>query len=168
MRSKAPPFLALGLVIVALGSCDVAQDRPPDEIEISGALYVDLNVDLPCAEQRGPNELSGIVLTFTDATGTILGSASTGTLQVRELQPGRPGTEGWANPGCRFFAAYSVTSVPAASYRVEFTVPPPRPGPGGGYFQGVQDLVPQTISHDDLRANEFLWSFEVQPSYVAS
>ena len=166
MRRKVPPILALGLAIIALGGCEFGRETPSDQIGISGALYVDFNVDLPCAGQQGPDELSGIALTFTDATGTTLGRASTGPLQVRELQPGQPGTEGWANPGCRFFAAYSVTSAPAASYRVEFTVPPPRPGPGGGYFQGVQDLVPQTISHDELRANAFVWSFEVQPAFV--
>ena len=166
MRRKAPPILALGLAIIALGGCEFGRETQSDDIGISGALYVDFNVDLPCAGQQGPDELSGIDLTFTDATGTTLGSASTGPLQVRELQPGQPGTEGWTNPGCRFFAAYSVTSASAASYRVEFTVPPPRPGPGGGYFQGVQDLVPQTISHDELRANSFTWSFEVQPAFV--
>ena len=166
MRHKMPLVLAFGLAVVALIGCDFARETPSDQIGISGALYVDFNVDLPCAGQQGPDELSGIGLTFTDATGSTLGRASTGPLQVRELQPGQPGTEGWTNPGCRFFAAYSLTSAPAASYRVEFTVPPPRPGPGGGYFQGVQDLVPQTISHDELRANAFNWSFEVQPSYV--
>jgi hypothetical protein len=158
--------LTFGLVVVALVGCDFATEPPSDQIAISGAVFVDLNVDVPCAAQQGPNELSGIGLTFTDATGTMLGSALTGPLQVRELQPGRPGTEGWANPGCQFLAAYSVTVAPAASYRVEFTVPPPRPGPGGGYFQGVQDLRPQTISSDTLRANDLMWSFEVQPSYV--
>jgi hypothetical protein len=163
MRCKVPPILVLGLAIIALGGCEFGRGSPSDQIAISGALYVDFNVDLPCAGQQGPNELSGIDLTFTDGTGTTLGRASTGPLQVRDLQPG---TEGWANPGCRFFAAYSVTSAPAASYRVEFTVPPPTPGPGGGYFQGVQDLVSQTISHDELRANAYVWSFEVQPSYV--
>jgi hypothetical protein len=166
MPCKVPPILALGLAIIALGGCEFGRDAPPDQIGISGALYADFNVDLPCTGQQGPDELSGINLTFTDATGMTLGRASTGPLQVRALQPGQPGTEGWANPGCRFFAVYSVTSVPAETYRVEFTVPPPRPGPGGGYFQGVQDLVPQTISHDELRANAFIWSFEVQPSYV--
>ena len=167
MRRKVPPILALGLAIVALGGCEFDRETLSDRIEISGALYVDFNVDLPCAGQQGPEELSGIDLTFTDATGTTLGRTSTGPLQVRELQPGQPGTEGWANPGCRFYAAYSVTSAPAASYRVDFTVPPPRPGPGGGWFQGVQDLVPQTISHDELLANAFTWSFEVQPAFVA-
>ena len=166
MRHKMPLVLAFSLAVVALIGCDFARESPSDQIGISGALYVDFNVDLPCAGQQGPDELSGITLTFTDATGATLGSALTGPLQVHELQPGQPGTEGWANPGCRFFAAYSVTSAPAASYRVEFTVAPPRPGPGGGYFQGVHDLVPQTISHDELRANAFYWSFEVQPSYV--
>jgi hypothetical protein len=166
MWHKVPRALAYGLVLLSPLGCDFAAETPSDRIGISGALFVDVNVDLPCAGQQGPNELSGIKLTFTDAAGMALGSAITGPLQVSELPQGRPGTEGWANAGCRFMAAYSVTMAPAASYRVEFDVPPPRPGPGGGYFQGVQDLVPQTISHDELRANAFSWSFEVQPSYV--
>jgi hypothetical protein len=166
MWHKLPRGLAFSLAVVALIGCDTARETPSHQVGISGALYVDFNVDLPCARQQGPNELSGIKLTFTDATGTTLGSATTGPLQVHELELGRPGTEGWTNPGCRFLAAYSVTLTPADSYRVEFTVPPPRPGPGGGYFQGVQDLVPLTTSHDELRANAFMWSFKVQPSYV--
>jgi hypothetical protein len=166
MRHEVPQVLAFCLALVALMGCDLARESPSDQTQISGALFVNVNVDLPCAGQQGLNELSGIELTFTDATGTTLGSARTGPLQVRELELGRPGTEGWANPGCRFLAAYAVTLTPAASYRVEFTVPPPRPGPGGGYFQGIHDLVPQTVSHDELRANAFMWSFEVQPSYV--
>jgi len=124
MRRNVPPILALGLAIIALGAFAFGRETPSDQIEISGALYVDFNVDLPCAGQQGPGELSGMALTFTDATGTTLGSASTGPLQVRELQPGRPGTEGWANPGCRFFAAYSELTGLAASDAAKFPVPP--------------------------------------------
>ncbi len=158
--------LAIGLALATLLGCAPTREIPSDQVLISGALYVDLNVDLPCASNRVLVSSQEIGITFLDPTGTALGSAITGPLQVTELSRGRPGTEGWANPGCRFLAAYSVALTPASAYRVEFVVPPPRPGPGGGYFQGVQDLVPQAISHDELRVNEFTWSFEVQPSYV--
>ncbi|CAN5530236.1 hypothetical protein BH20CHL7_BH20CHL7_07050 [soil metagenome] len=135
-------------------------------VTITGALYVDVVVDLPCAEQQGPSELSGVGLTFTDRTGVVLRRAATGLLQVQDLPPGRPGTDGWANTGCRSFAAYSVTTVPVEAYRVEFNAAPPRVGPGGGYFQGVQELAPQAIAHDELAAMAFTWTFEVPPSYA--
>jgi hypothetical protein len=164
-RRTATTILTLGLAL-ALGACGATMAPTPGGVTITGALYVDVVVDLPCDEQQGPSELSGVGLTFTDGTGVVLGRAATGALQVQDLPPGRPGTEGWANAGCRFFAPYSVTTVPVQAYRVEFSAAPPRVGPGGGYFQGVLELAPQAISHDDLAAMAFTWTFEVQPSYA--
>jgi hypothetical protein len=34
------------------------------------------------------------------------------------------------------------------------------------YFQGVQELAPQAIAHDELAAMAFTWTFEMQPSYA--
>jgi hypothetical protein len=65
---------AYGLAGFALMGCDLAGETLCDRIGISGALFVDVNVDLPCAGQQGPTELSGIKLTFTDATGIAHGS----------------------------------------------------------------------------------------------
>ena len=165
MRHVVRPVVALGLTTAALLGCGVSGETS-DHVRISGALYVDVIVDAPCAEQQGPGELSSVVLTFTDATGAGLGRGVSGPLEVQQLEPGRPGTEGWTNPGCRFFATYVATVTTAASYRVEFSAPPPKPGPAGSYFQGFHELEPQTVTHDELRANAFTWSFEVQPSYV--
>lgn len=164
-RRTALTILTLGLA-VTLGGCGSTTAPTLDSVTITGALYVNVFVDLPCAEQQGPSELSGVDLTFTGGTGVVLGRAATGPVQVHDLPPGRPGTEGWANPGCRFFAAYSVTTVPVDAYRVEFSAAPPRVEPGGGYFQGVQELTPKAISHDELAAMAFIWTFEVQPSYA--
>lgn len=164
-RRTATTVLTLGLAL-ALGGCDTTTAPTPGGVTITGALYVDVLVDLPCAEQRGPSALSGVDLVFTDPAGVVLGQAVTGPLQVQDLPPGRPGTAGWANPGCRFFAAYSVTTVPVEAYRVEFDAAPPQIEPGGGYFQGVHELGPQTIALDELAAMGFTWSFEVPPSYA--
>ena len=54
----------------------------------------------------------------------------------------------------------------ASGYRVEFDPPEPRELPGGGFFQGAEDLEPQSISYQELEERGFEWSFEAEPLFA--
>lgn len=124
-----------------------------------GGVFTDFHVDGPCELSEDsfgqPEELSGIILTFTDPDGVLLGEATTGALQIESL-----------DYGCRYLAEYSLTLPPASAYTVDFDPPTPRNFPFGGYFEGAEELETQDISHVDLEAAGFEWSFEAPPQYV--
>lgn len=144
--------------VMLAGCAGLGDERRGSQIEIHGEVFSEHRVDLPCPEQAAdesrPQELSGIELSFSNAEGDHLGTATTGPLEVEPL-----------DYGCRFYAEYRVTISPAARYRVEFDPPPPR-DVSGGYFEGAELLEAREISHGDLEAAGFRWSFEAEPAYV--
>ncbi|HEV8488458.1 MAG TPA: hypothetical protein VGQ58_01580 [Candidatus Limnocylindrales bacterium] len=145
------------LLVLAVGACGNTE-RTPARVTISGAVFTDFHVDLPCADgppAMRPDELSGIKLTFSDPQGVALGAALTGPLRAEPIAD-----------GCRFLADYQAVVPPAAIYRVEFDPPEPRTLPGGGYFDGAGQLAPQEIRHDQLVAAGFTWTFEAPPAFV--
>lgn len=156
-RKAVTAGLALGSVVLS-GCAGIGEGRRGSQIEIHGEVFSEHRVDLPCEEQAAdesrPQELSGIELSFSDAEGNLLGTATSGPLEVEPL-----------DYGCRFFAGYRATVSPASRYRVDFDPPPPREV-SGGYFEGAELLEPQEISHRDLEAAGFTWSFEAEPAYV--
>ena len=148
---------------VTLAGCELI--APPGGVGLTGAVYTDVHVDAPCEGQQGPEELSQVVLTFSDPSGSVLGTATTGPLSVEEMPHG-PGTEGWAHGGCRFLAAYAVRLPVADAYAVEFDPPDPPANPNAGYFDGANQLEPATTTYAELAADGFTWSFEAPPAYV--
>jgi len=150
--------MALAGATVLLVACGGLFGRPGDKVSITGTVFSDHRVDLPCEEQAAdplrPEELSGIRLRFTDGRGELLGGAVTEELQWREL-----------DYGCRFFAAYSVTLPRRVEYRVTFEPRPPKDIHGAMYL-GAEDLEPQRISLAELEQRGFEWSFEAESSYA--
>jgi|SRR5687768_12080731 len=167
MRRTIAPTIWLAVAIAAvLGGCqpDAAPERKG--VRLSGTIYTDFQVDLPCEEQEAPVELTGVELSFKDAlTGRALGATLTGLPERLELPKG-PGTETWAHGGCRMFARYLVILPLAERYSVEFT-PRSLPRPANRpYFQGVDLLEPQTATMADLASRGFTWDFEAPPAFV--
>lgn len=149
--------LLLALLVLLIGGCGTTE-RAPARVTISGAVYSDFHVGLSCADGppgMRPEDLSGIKLTFSDPNGVALGGALTGPLRSQPLAD-----------GCRYLADYQAVVTPAAVYRVAFDPPEPRAMPGGGYFDGAGQLMPQEIRHDELAAAGFTWSFEAPPAFV--
>lgn len=167
MSRTISPTIWLAVAIAAvLGGCqlDAAPDRK--DMRLSGAIYTDFRVDLPCEDQEAPVELTGVELSFKDAsTGRALGATLTGRPERLELPKG-PGTETWAHGGCRMYARYQVILPLAERYSVEFTpssVPRPANRP---YFQGVDLLEPQSATIAELADRGFTWDFEAPPAFV--
>jgi hypothetical protein len=50
---------------------------------------------------------------------------------------------------------------------VDFDPPEPVTLPGGAYFDGANQLEPQTITFDDLAEQGFEWHFEAPAAFVA-
>jgi hypothetical protein len=153
---RALGALTVGAAAVLLAACGGTFGGSGDEVTVTGTVFSDHHIDLPCEELTAdplrPEELSGIRLVFTDGTGNALGEAVTGDLEWRKL-----------DYGCRFLAAYSVTLPRRAAYRIDFEPKPPR-GQGAMYL-GAEDLEPQGIRHAELEERGFEWSFEAEPSY---
>lgn len=149
--------VAVVLLLVSVGACGSAE-RAPARVAIGGAVFTDFGMGA-CGEveqrQMHPAELSGIELTFSDGSKALLGRTLTGPLRTEPIPD-----------GCRFLADYQVVVPPAAGYRVEFDPPEPRTLPGGGYFDGAEQLEPQEIRYDQLAAAGFEWNFEAQPGFV--
>lgn len=147
--------LIVTLSLLLLSACGSVS---PGSVTVEGMVYSDHRVDLPCEEQAAlptrPEELSEIVLRFSDQTASPLAEATTGLLEWEEL-----------DHGCRFLARYRVTLPKAEVYRVEFYPPPPREL-DGSYFEGAEVLEPQEISLAELEAAGRRWNFEAPPSYV--
>jgi hypothetical protein len=146
------------VMALLLAGCGGIFGRASDDVRVTGAVFSDHRVDLPCEEQASdpmrPQELSGIRLLFADGMGNRLGDAVTGELRWRRL-----------DYGCRFFAEYSVTLFRSAEYHVDFDPPQPR-DIQGAMFLGAEDLEPQRIRHAELEEQAFEWSFEAEPSYA--
>lgn len=144
--------LAVGLLLAACGAATGG-----GEVLLRGSIFSDFRVDLPCQEQQdsAPEKLLGILMIFRDDAGAPLAETRTGPLESEEL-----------DYGCRFLARYSVQLPRAAGYRVEFDPPEPREMPGGGFFQGAEDLGPQSISYQELEERRFEWSFEAEPVFA--
>ncbi len=142
------------MIILGLAACGVGR-----QATIEGSVFTDFHVDGRCELNEDgigqPEELSGIVLTFTDPDGVVLGETTTGALRIESLEY-----------GCRYLAEYSLTLTRASSYTVEFDPPTPHGFPFGGYFEGAEELETQDISHAELAAAGFEWSFEAPPQYV--
>ncbi len=156
--TRFPIFVALAALSAALVACG-ASGGPggADTVALRGAVFSDHLMDQLCEAQAAnsmrPDSLAGIRLTFTGAGGAVLGTAVTGPLQWQDL-----------DYGCRFYAEYAVDLPEAAEFRVAFEpVPPVRPD---GYFSGAEDLVPMSITRQQLAANDNTWSFEAMPTYV--
>jgi hypothetical protein len=140
----------------ASGSVAPPTEAPlPSTATITGSIFVDFHDERSCDEQPAPRELAGVGLTFTDADGTVVRETATGPVERQPIAD-----------GCRFFAGYAVELPGSVSYRVDFepSVPPPA---RGGYFDGVNQLEPQTITMVELAARGFIWHFEVLPAFVA-
>jgi hypothetical protein len=144
--------VAVGLLVAACGA-----PRGGGEVMVRGSVFSDFRVDLPCQEQQGsaPEELSGIRMTFRDDAGTPLADTRSGPLESQQL-----------DYGCRFLARYSVALPQASGYQVEFDPPEPRELPGGGFYQGAEDLGPESISYQELEEQGFEWSFEAEPLFA--
>jgi hypothetical protein len=152
-------------IVIALGACQLVGVEEPKEVRLSGSIYTDFRVDMPCADQQPPAELTGVEISFKDAAGKMLGTALTGLPEHDELPKG-PGTETWAHGGCRIFARYAVIMPLADSYSVEFT-PSSLPRPANRpYFQGVDLLEPQSATMAELASRGFKWDFEAPPAFV--
>ena len=170
--SLAAGALGAAALIVAVSACGLGADSPA-LVTIDGSIYTDFRVDLPCDEQQGPPELVGVGLTFREATTggdvregpeAVLGATQTASLVVLEL-PRTAETATWAHGGCRFAAPFRVRLPPAPAYTVAFT-PADLGGATGTGFIGVDELEPASMSHEDLAAAQFVWTFEAPPSYV--
>jgi hypothetical protein len=155
MRSVRYAATAFVLLLLSVGACG-STERDPARVTISGVVFTDFRIG-PCGEEDAmrPDELSGIELTFTDGSGAPLGGTLTGPLRTEPIAD-----------GCRFLADYQVVVPPATSYRVEFDPSEPRTRPGGGYFDGAEQLVAQEMPYDQLAAAGFEWNFEAQPGFV--
>ena len=152
-------------IVMSLGGCQLVERPTADELQLSGSIYTDFRVDMPCTEQQAPAELTGVELSFKDGAGKLLGTALTGLPERVELPKG-PGTETWAHGGCRIFARYGVILPLADSYLVDFT-PTSLPRPANRpYFEGVDLLEPQTATMADLADRGFRWDFEASPAFV--
>ena len=147
--------VTVALLILSVGACG-SPEREPARVTISGFVFTDFRMG-PCGAEGAmrPAELSGIGLTFSDASRLHLGGTVTGPLRTEPIAD-----------GCRFLADYQIVVPPATSYRVEFDPPQPRTLPGGGYFDGAEQLVAQEIRYDQLAAAGFEWNFEAQPGFV--
>jgi hypothetical protein len=147
--------LAFVLLLLSIGACGNTE-RAPARVTISGAVFTDFRTG-PCGEEGAmrPTELSGIALTFTDDSGDQVGGTLTGPLRTEPIAD-----------GCRFLADYEIVLPPAAGYRVEFDPPEPRTLPGGGYFDGAEQLVAQELRYEQLAAAGFEWNFEAPPGFV--
>lgn len=162
---RTPRHIVAVAIVIALGGCQLVDAPVARELQLSGFIYTDFRVDMPCAEQQAPPELTGVELSFKDGAGKLLGTALTGLPERLELPKG-PGTETWAHGGCRMFARYGVILPLADSYLVEFT-PSSLPRPANRpYFQGVDLLESQTATMADLAARGFKWDFEAPPAFV--
>ena len=150
---------------IALGGCGATPES--QGLRLSGSIYTDFRVDLPCEEQQAPAELTGVELSFKDAaTGQALGTTLTGPPERLELPKG-PGTETWAHGGCRMYARYLVILPLAEGYSVQFT-PSSAPRPANRpYFQGVDLLEPQSATMAELADRGFTWDFEAPSAFVA-
>jgi len=150
---------AIAFVLLATVAACGTTEGTPVSVTIRGAVFTDFHDGLPCADGRPaamrPDEISGIALTFSNPEGVDLGGALTGPLRTEQLAD-----------GCRFLADYQLSVPPAVAYRVEFDPPEPRTMPGGGYFDGADQLAPQEIRHDVLAAAGYSWSFEAPPAFV--
>jgi hypothetical protein len=156
---------ALVAPALVLGGCADPAEPATGEVRLSGSIYTDAVIDVPCGTHQAPPELTGVELSFTDTTGMPIGRALTGAPAVMELPKGI-GTEGWAHGGCRYFAPYAVALPVSDAYTVTFTpVAIDRPA-GAGYFDGVNQLAPQTITAADLAAAQFVWNFLAPNSFV--
>ncbi len=149
--------MAIAAFALAASGCAATGERAV-AVRLHGEVFSDHRIDQPCDEQAAapsrPEELSGILLVFTDSAGLEMGRATTGELEWRELAP-----------GCRFVATYAVDLPHADRYQVTFDPPEPRVV-GGMSFVGAEELHPATVSLVELEATGFEWSFEVAPTYV--
>lgn len=163
-RITARTHVVLVALAIALGGCDATPEK--QELRLSGSIYTDFRVDLPCEEQQAPAELTGVEISFKDAaTDKALGTPLTG-LPARLELPRGPGTETWAHGGCRMSAPYLVILPLAETYSVQFrpsSVPRPANRP---YFQGVDLLEPQPATIAELAHRGFTWDFEAPPAFV--
>jgi hypothetical protein len=160
-------LLALALLVagtIGCGGADSGGDGS-GEIIISGAVYVDFHTDSPCHVRDAPQELSGVTVKFRGPQGESLGDGLTGPVGFMLLEFGE-GKRGWTHPGCRYFASYSASVAPAASYEASFESPQRQNLGAGSWFTGVEDLEAQVISHEELEGAGFGWDFEADPSYV--
>lgn len=162
-RGRTGALLGIALAaIAAIAGCGPAVG-PGDQVTIDGSLFTDFIVDQPCDRQVGPPELVGVRLTIRAGAGEILGQVATGALRAIELPKG-PGTATWSHGGCRFAAPFSVSLPPAATYEVTFEAAAAGSSTSG--FIGVDALEPQSVSHADLEAAGFVWTFEVRPEFA--
>ena len=152
-------------ILIALTGCQADTASEAKGLRLTGSIYTDFLVDSPCAAQPAPAELSGVEISFKDAAGAHLGTASTGPAERVELPKG-PGTETWAHGGCRMYARYLVILPLVDAYSVDFT-PSSLPRPANRpYFEGVDLLEPQSATMADLEARGFRWDFEAPPAFV--
>ena len=154
------PLLAVALVALAVTAAACEAVIPSSGTSLSGAIFTDLRVDMPCDDPGAPARLAGIGLTFRGPDGVVLGTTRTGAVRAEHL----PADPAEAGPGCRYSARYAVTLPAAASYTVDFDVPDPPAR--GGYFSGTDELRTQTLTRDELARRGSVWSFELPPSYV--
>jgi hypothetical protein len=164
-HSKLRAVAVAAALVVALAGCESSETPDPDQLRLSGSIYTDFHVDAPCAEQRPPPELTGVELTFKDPTGKVLGTALSGLPDVLELPKG-PGTETWAHGGCRVFAPYAAILPLAESYSVDFKPSAAPRAPNQPYFEGVDQIEPQTATMAELASRGFRWDFEAPPAFV--
>lgn len=139
-------------------ACGEGATETAETVILDGMIFTDLAVDLPCDEYDSggasrPDEISGVVLRFSDGDGAHLGQATTGVVELMDL-----------DYGCRFIAPYRVSLPVSPFYRVEFEPPPP----GESGFYGVEELSPQQIAYEDLKGIEFRWDFEAPPTFEVS
>ena len=134
-------------------------------VELKGALYIEFNMDSPCRVSDAPPELAGVTLRFRTPEGALTETVS-GPIAYQLLEFGE-GTAGWQYPGCRYFSPYEVALPRAESYTVTFRDAQPDNDDGTG-FVGIEYMsrTDHVITLEALEANDFLWDFEVEPSYV--
>lgn len=151
------------MLAIVVGACGLGSSSP-EPVVINGSIYTDFRIDLPCEQQTAPTELVGVILTVRDGSGEVIGQAATREVVGIEL-PRTPETQAWANGGCRFAAPYTVAVTKSEAYAIAFTPADLGNRPGTG-FTGVEDLEPQTLTHEELAAAQFVWTFEASPTFA--
>ncbi len=149
---------ALVVCAVVLSSCGATPQTDPDTVALSGAIYTDFRTDQGCSEYTEPAHLplalAGVVLTFTDEGGEVVGSVVPGRLDRMDLAR-----------GCRFLAPYEIALPRLDRYHVDFDAPDPDPGLVG-YFDGANALQPQETTLAELELDGMTWIFEAPPQFV--
>ncbi len=164
MRWLVPSLVVSGLVVASCVSA-APPAIEPDQVQVQGALYLDLHVDSPCDTSEAPAELAGVTLTFRSPDGATA-QTQTGPIGYQLLQFG-DGKSGWRYPGCRYFSSYEIVLPHAESYSVTFEDADPANDDGVG-FVGISQIGEHEISFRDLESSSFAWDFEVEPEYVPS